>query len=74
MDSNFWQLLFWSAVFGVFMAFAGLAFLNIADKVPKMWVDNGDFDEVSDAYFYAGECLCLVTCLAHTTISLVVVH
>jgi H+/Cl- antiporter ClcA len=44
-----------SAVFGGIMGLVGLVFLNIADHVPKEWVNNGSFDEASDTDFYAGK-------------------
>lgn len=54
-ESAFWRALFWSATFGVVMGFVGLGFLNVADRIPKEWVNNGDFDTASDGDFYAGK-------------------
>lgn len=54
-ESEFWRVLFLSGFFGIIMGLVGLVFLNIADHVPKEWVDNGSFDDASDADFYAGK-------------------
>ena len=54
-ESNFWRAMFWSAIFGVVMGFVGLGFLNVADRIPKEWVDNGNFNEPEDADFYNGK-------------------
>lgn len=61
-----------SGGFGVIMGFVGLGFLNIADYIPKQWVDNGSFDEASDTDFYSGkEEWILVTGLAGLIVGIV---
>ena len=54
-EPEFWGALLCSGLFGVVMGFVGLAFLNVADHVPKEYVNNGAFNEASDADFYAGK-------------------
>ena len=54
-EAEFWSALFYSGLFGVIMGFAGLLFLNIADHVPKEWVNNGNFNTPEDADLYNGK-------------------
>ncbi len=53
-ESGFWRVFICSGVFGVILGLTGLVFLNLADHIPVLWVDNGEFDDPSDADFYAG--------------------
>lgn len=59
-ESGFWQAMFCSGIFGVVLGLVGLVFLNFADHIPTIWVDNGEFDEPEDAEFYAGILICIV--------------
>ena len=52
---DFWVLFILSGVFGIIVGFVGLIALNIVEEVPKLWVDNGEFDEPSDCDFHAGK-------------------
>ena len=37
------------------MGVVAVAFMHAADKVPALWVDNGEFDEPSDCQFNNGK-------------------
>lgn len=51
---DFWVMFVVSALFGSVVGFVGLVVLNIVEEVPKLWVNNGSFDEVGDCDYYAG--------------------
>ena len=54
-ERRFWKVMLIVGVIGCVMGLAGSGFMNTADYVPKLWVDNNDFSEVQDGYYYAGE-------------------
>lgn len=53
-DSQFLTVALIAATFGVILGLFGLFFLAAAEKVPKLWVNNGDFNSASDGDFGAG--------------------
>ena len=54
-EQSFWKMFVVAGVFGVLIGICGLAFMNIADEVPKRWVNNDDFEDVSDCGFNSGK-------------------
>ena len=37
------------------MGLAAVGFMNAADYVPKLWVDNGEFENANDCQLNAGK-------------------
>jgi len=54
-EFRFWRVTLLSGTMGLIMALAGVVFMNAADYVPQLWVNNGNFDEASDCDFNAGK-------------------
>lgn len=54
-ESAFWKLILISAIFGVIFGFVAIAFLLCAEKVPKEWVANSNFETYEEVTFYAGK-------------------
>ena len=53
--TNFWKVLFFAVVIGLFMGTLGECFLNIVDEAPKQWVNNNGFSNYADFYPYTGK-------------------
>ena len=54
-EKRFWRVTILSGVMGIIMGFMGVGFMNAAEYVPKVWIDNGEFDDVEDCYYNAGK-------------------
>ena len=54
-EPRFWSLIFLVSAVGAFMGVVAVGFMNAVDKVPELWVDNGDFDEVKDCEYNQGK-------------------
>lgn len=54
-DRGFWEILFCALFMGAFCGIVAIGFMNTIDEVPKRWVDNGEFNEVSDCGYYNGK-------------------
>jgi H+/Cl- antiporter ClcA len=54
-DYNFWKAFTLSAVLGAFLGLCTLVFMNIADKIPRVWVNGGPTTTDND-FFICGDC------------------
>lgn len=50
----FWKIALVCTLFGGIMGIAALGILNCSNEIPKLWVDNGNFDEAEDFEYYSG--------------------
>lgn len=54
-DYNFWKAFAFVGALGAFLGFCALGFMNIADKVPRLWVNGGPTTQDND-FFECGDC------------------
>lgn len=59
-EKRFWRMIIIVSFLGATMGVVAVAFMHVADKVPMLWVDNGEFDEPSDCQFNNGRWYWLV--------------
>lgn len=50
----FWKVVTISCCIAAFMGVAAVGVINCANSIPKIWIDNGNFDEITDFDYYAG--------------------
>ena len=50
----FWKVVISACVIGAFMGVAAVGVINCANEIPKIWIDNGNFDEMEDFDYYHG--------------------
>ena len=53
--SVFWKIVGISGLFGAIMGIFAVAVLNCSNEIPKLWVDNGNFDSYDDFKLYNGK-------------------
>jgi H+/Cl- antiporter ClcA len=51
----FWKVVIIASLIGMFLGVAAVGILNCATEIPKIWIDNGNFDELNDFDYYAGD-------------------
>ena len=52
--SIFWKISGMSIIFGFIMGVAAIGVLNCANEIPKIWIDNGNFNDIKDFDYYNG--------------------
>lgn len=54
-EKSFWKMMGCGIVFGCVIGICGLIFMNFAEYVPKLWVDNDEFGTIEDCDYYGGK-------------------
>lgn len=54
-EGRFWRMIIIVSLLGATMGIFAVGFMHAADKIPSMWVDNGDFDEPKDCQYNQGK-------------------
>ena len=54
-ERRFWTLIFMVSAIGAFMGLVAVGFMNAVDKIPELWLNNHDYEEVEDCEFNAGK-------------------
>ena len=53
-EFRFWRVTILSGTLGLLMGLFGVLFMNVAEYVPKLWVNNNNFASAADCNFNAG--------------------